>query len=512
MSLRIAAISVLLAACALAQEVKVGLELPKDAVKRGETFDAVVRFEVKPGFHIYGPEETGGLPTKVELADAKGFQAGKARYPAPKQEDFPAQGGKVAVYEGSVEVRLPVTVAADAEEGEHEIAVKVDYMACTASTCKLPVRGEEVKGKVVVKGAAEGTSGAAQAPTPPPAESAPPVPGGQAPPAPSGAFGKALQKGLLTTLLVAFLAGLAADLTPCVFPVIPVTIGYFGTQGKGSWAGKLAMGFAYFLGIVLFYALIGFAVALLSVNIAQAMANPWVVAVLGLFFLALALNMFGLFEIALPYWLTGGITEKQRTGFGGAFVLGGVMSLVAFPCVGPFIGGLIPYVAAKGDKLVSLAAFVAFGVGLGGPFLLLSIFAGSLTSLPRAGEWMARVKVFFGFVMLGMILYFARVFLSDTTLLLLAGALAVFQGTFCGAFTPLTRESGPGALFGKALGVLIAASGLVAFVLGLVGDRLPSAAPAARKAEIEWRTGFDEAKKVALAQKKPMIVDFTADT
>lgn len=486
--------------------VSVRLELPKDPVRRGETFQAVVEFAIGLDYHIYGPKESQGLPTSVALKETPGFTSAAATYPEPMVRDFPAQGGTFAVYEGTVRVSLPVTVSRDLAEAEHELAIHVKYQACTASTCLRPVETELV-GKVLVRGTAE-----AAAPPPPERAVAAPPPAGA--PRPKGAFERAREKGILSTLVIAFLTGLAACLTPCVFPILPVTVAYFGAHGKESWGGRFIMGIAYFVGLVLFYTGIGFAVALFSGKVAQLFANIFVVAGLDVFFLALALNMFGLYEITLPHWMSGGLAEKQRKGVLGAFVLGGVMSLVAFPCVGPFIGGLLPYVAAKGDWLVSLGSFVAFGAGLGGPFLFLSVFAGSLQSLPKAGEWMVKVKVFFGFVMLGMILYFTQVFLSEQTVLILAGILAVFQGTFCGAFTQLPRDAGAGAYFGKALGVLIVTAGLVLFVWGLAGDRFQPAVAlaAADRARIQWRTGYNAAREVALREKKPMIVDFTAET
>ncbi len=506
---RVACAWVLLAAAALAQDVvRVALEGPKAAVRAGETFELIVSFDIDEGFHIYGPlPQESATQSEVAFTAKDGFTASAPVYPPTESHDYPAMGGRYDVFEGRFQVKVPVAASPGVAVGEHELTVQVTYGACAADNCLDPVRGRALTIKVSVElGAPRGTENppVANGGTPPPPTPAPP----------KGEVEEALEKGLLFMLLVGFLSGLAGTLTPCVYPVIPVTISYFGATGQGqqSMGQRVSRGLAYFLGIALFYGVLGIVAALLSLDVAPLLANPWVVAVLSAIFIALALSMFGLYELNLPPALLDRVGGR-RQGLFGAFLLGSVMSLIAMPCVGPFVGNIFVLASTAGNRLVSFLGLLAFGVGLGFPFLFLSIFAGTIQALPRSGEWMNKLKLFFGFMMLGMVIYFVRIFLPEKWLLIACGALAVFWGTYTGAFTVITAESGAGAKFGKALGILILVGGLAFLGKGLLLDelkRLGSGGPAA-EAAIHWETGLAEHLERAKKQGKPLIVDFTAD-
>ncbi len=505
---RIALGWVLLATAALAQDVvSVAVRAPNEPVRPGATFELVVSFEIQQGYHIYSPKpQEDSVPTQVALLPQEGFSAGAAVFPPPESHDFPAMGGKYDVYEGRIEVRLPITADPKATAGTRALAVQVDYLACTKDSC-LQTEKKTLTATVIVAGAP------VEVASNPPVASGGTAPAVPAPPA-KGKFGEALEKGLLFMLLVGFGAGLLGSLTPCVYPVIPVTISYFGSTGQGqqSWAQRVTRGFAYFLGIALFYGVLGLVAALLSLDIAPLLANPWVVGVLCLIFVALALSMFGLYELNLPPSLLDRLGGR-RQGLIGAFILGGVMSLIAMPCVGPFVGSIFAYASTAGNRLVSFAGLLAFGVGLGFPFLFLSIFAGTIQALPRSGEWMNRLKSFFGFMMLAMCLYFTRIFLPENWLFVACGAFAVFWGTFTGAFNTITAESGPGTKFGKALGILILVTGLAFLAKGFLFEDLKrsgSSGPV-EEASIHWEKGLAEHLEQAKKAGKPLIVDFTAD-
>ncbi len=498
---KIACLSLLIAVASWAQEVRVRVEGPKDPVHPGATFDLEVYFEIPDGYHIYGPKETRGEPTDVDFVGQAGFTGGPAVYPATVGEEMPGLG-TLQVYEDQIEVRVPVTVDPKTAEGEYELAVKVLLMACTKDNC-LPTYKGSHSAKVHVAGA--------------PVQPQPPGPssGTKVPAPPKGKFQDALQKGLLSMLLIAFGAGLAGTLTPCVYPVIPVTISFFGSVGQGqqSLVARVTRGFAYFSGIALFYGVLGLIAATLSLDVAPLLGNPWVVGVLSLIFLTLSLSMFGLYEMNLPPSLMDKLSGR-RQGLLGAFVLGALMSLVAMPCVGPFVGGIFAYASTSGNRLVSFGALLTFGVGLGFPFLFLSIFAGSIQALPKAGEWMNRLKTFFGFVMLAMILYFWRTFLPPRWMSVIGGVLAVFWGTYTGGFNTLTRESSPGAKFGKALGILLILAGAALFAKGLLFEELThlstGSSPEA-EGRIHWQTGLHEALERAKSAGRPVLIDFTAD-
>jgi len=215
------------------------------------------------------------------------------------------------------------------------------------------------------------------------------------------------KSGLFLSLIFVFLAGLALNLTPCVYPLIPITIGYFGGQAEGKTSRLFLLGILYVLGMALTYSVVGVVTSLSGAVFGTLLQNPIVIIVLGLIFIALALSQFGVYEFKLPdSWVmkAGG----AKGGAFGAFFMGLTMGIVAAPCIGPFLLGLVTYVAAKGDPFYGFIMFFVMAMGLGTPYLILALFSGKIKSLPRAGLWMEGVKHIFGFLLLGMAIYFVN--------------------------------------------------------------------------------------------------------
>ncbi|MFZ0454413.1 MAG: cytochrome c biogenesis protein CcdA [Ignavibacteriaceae bacterium] len=211
--------------------------------------------------------------------------------------------------------------------------------------------------------------------------------------------------GLLLGLIFVFLGGLALNLTPCVYPLIPITIGYFGGQSEGSTRKLFLMGLMFLLGMSITYSVIGVVTSLTGAVFGSLLQNTFVIIFVALVFVVLSLSMFGVYEFKMPDSLVAK-AGGAKGGLYGAFFMGLTMGIVAAPCIGPFVLGLVTYVAAKGDPLYGFLMFFVLSLGLGFPYLFLAIFSGKIKKLPRAGEWMDGVKHIFGFILLGMALYF----------------------------------------------------------------------------------------------------------
>ncbi len=183
--------------------------------------------------------------------------------------------------------------------------------------------------------------------------------------------------GLFLGLLFVFIGGLALNLTPCVYPLIPITIGYFGGQSEGKTTRLFGMGLLFVVGMAVTYSVIGVVTALSGAVFGSLLQNPIVIIIIALIFLILSLSMFGLYEFQLPNsWVAkaGG----AKGGFYGAFFMGLTMGIVAAPCIGPFVLGLVTYVAAKADPYLGFLMFFVLALGLGFPYLLLAIFSGKI--------------------------------------------------------------------------------------------------------------------------------------
>ena len=194
-------------------------------------------------------------------------------------------------------------------------------------------------------------------------------------------------------LLLAFAGGLLLNLTPCVYPMIPITVGFFGTQSDGRMSRTLTLGLCYMLGLALVYSALGLFAALTGTLFGSALQSRWVTGIVALILGAFALSMLGVFTIQPPMWLMSRGGSKK--GAWGALGMGAMLGVVAAPCVGPFVGALLAYVTAQQQVALGFALLFALSIGLGLPYLVLGAFSGSVKALPRSGKWMETTKKVF---------------------------------------------------------------------------------------------------------------------
>jgi thiol:disulfide interchange protein DsbD len=210
-----------------------------------------------------------------------------------------------------------------------------------------------------------------------------------------------LESGSVAAIFVVFAAGVLTSFTPCVYPMIPVTVTYLGGAAAGKRRRAVALSMVYVLGLACVYATLGIISALLGRTFGQFTRNAWVFGAVGLLILLLGLGMMDVYTIRLPAFIAGvQTTGARKGGFLGALLMGVAAGFVAAPCTAPVLGVLLVYVAAKQQVLWGGFLLLVFSLGLGMLFLLLGIFAGLLANLPRAGVWMERIKKGFGVAML----------------------------------------------------------------------------------------------------------------
>lgn len=216
------------------------------------------------------------------------------------------------------------------------------------------------------------------------------------------------EQGLVSVLLLVFFAGLLSSLTPCVYPLIPITISIFGARQASSKMQGFLLSLTYVVGIALTYALMGVFAASVGTVFGSAMQNPWLLACIAVLFFVLGLSSLGVFDFRLPGALQTKLGQKGGVGFGGAFVMGLVAGIIAAPCVGPIVTGILLYVARQQDIALGFILLLVFALGMGMLFLVLGTFSSLLNKLPRAGTWMEGVKTLFGVIFIAMALYYIR--------------------------------------------------------------------------------------------------------
>jgi thiol:disulfide interchange protein DsbD len=304
--------------------------------------------------------------------------------------------------------------------------------------------------------------------------------------------------GLLLQLAIVFLAGLALNLTPCVYPLIPITVGYFAAQRDEGRRPPWILALVYVLGMSITYSILGVLAALTGRLFGAALQSPWIVGLIVVVLLALAASMFGLWELRVPAWATR--VSGGRAGVGGALVMGFVVGLVAAPCIGPFVLGLLTYVGQRQDVLVGFALFFTLSLGLGLPYLLLGAFTGALERLPNSGAWMVGVRQLFGVLLIGLAGYFVKPFLSPPWGDALFAGLLVLGGLYL----LLVARPGNEQPWVDRFMRLASAGVLVAGVL------LYPARARTVGTELAWQAYDDGAVAQALANV-PVVMDFYAD-
>jgi thiol:disulfide interchange protein DsbD len=308
------------------------------------------------------------------------------------------------------------------------------------------------------------------------------------------------ESGFFYTFLFIFLGGLALNLTPCVYPLIPITISYFGGQSEGNKKALVLRATIYVLGMAITYSVLGVLAALTGSLLGSALQNPLILIFVAIVLLALALSMFGLYEIRIPQSLAM-LGSKNRAGYIGTLFMGLTVGLIAAPCIGPFVLGLLTYVSELGDPILGFWMFFVLALGLGTPFLILGIFSGAATRLPRSGAWMIWVRNIFGFVLIGMAIYFLEPLFPDKTYYFYSLAIvAIVAGVYLGW---LDKNTGKTAF--KITRYIV---GVVFILLG-VFFALPSDTDEGTK--ISWQSYSPQLLQQAKEEAKPVILDFYAD-
>ncbi len=303
--------------------------------------------------------------------------------------------------------------------------------------------------------------------------------------------------GWFLGFVLVLLGGIALNLTPCVYPLIGVTIAYFGNQGGGP-KRIVALAIIFVLGIAVMFSAVGVAVALSGGVFGAALQNPWVLAALAAILVMLGLSSFGLFSLQPPQWMLkrAGVA---RPGYAGALLMGLGMGVVAAPCIGPFVLGLLLMVERSGSAAFGFALFFTLAIGLGIPYIFLALAAGSIRSLPRSGEWLGWVEQLFGFVLIGLAIYFLDPLVPHHLMIRILPYYAAAAGIWLGFITAAGRRIRPFLIIRSAVGVLA--------ILALVYLLVPRPAPKA----LSFAPFDAGALQLAASERKPVLVDFSAD-
>jgi thiol:disulfide interchange protein DsbD len=369
--------------------------------KGNNQYELVFVASVEKGSHIYSMDipEGGPIPTSFRLDILADYILDGTVYEVTKPEEIfdDAFGFKIKSFSDRAEFRQKITSVSSS----FTVKGAVNFMACNNVTCSPP---KDVEFEIKISD----------------------IPAGQViePQGKTDAASTAVpnKRGLPGFFLISLLAGLAGILTPCVFPMIPMTVAFFSRDAinrRKSIFNAVIFG----LSIILIYSSLGIIVSLTSAGagFASAFSTHWIPnTIFFLLFVVFAISFFGAFEIVLPNkWVSGADSNVDRGGILSSFFMGLTTVIVSFSCTGPIIGGLLVE-AARGDVLKPTIGMFGFGLAFALPFTLFALFPSVLSKLPRSGGWLNSIKVVLGFIMLAFSMKFLMTIDSVYSLRLLS--------------------------------------------------------------------------------------------
>ncbi len=477
--------------------------LSLDKVQPGSQFQIAVVVEIAEGWHVNAnPAKEGFIATEVTPPEMAHLTFGEVVYPAG---DVLKLGsiGEAPVYHDTITIGIQADLSQTAPVGSSTLDFQLQYQACDDAQCLLPetltfsIPIEVVGIEKTVQRINEAVFANIEFGTPPGSTGD------------EGSLERALSGGRVwLAFLLVFAGGILTSLTPCVYPLIPITVSIFGANESAGLFKSFLLSVVYVIGIVVMYSILGVAVASTGAVFGQIMANPWVVGFISLILVTLGLSMFGIFEIRLPYAVQNRLNTVGGAGFAGAFAMGTVAGVIAAPCTGPALAVVLTYIATTGSLFLGFWLMFTYAFGMGLLFIGIGTFSGLLSALPRSGGWMYVLENVFGIAIITMALYFLKdVFPSLQSFLqnslpffAIAGGL-VLVGLWLGKLTQRFSGISPRMQFQKACGLLLAVIGAYMFVGGIQQPAGP---------HLNWIYDEAEGFEIAKREDKLVMLDFYA--
>lgn len=477
-----------------------------DNVKPGSEFKIAVVVTIAEGWHVNAnPTREGLIATTLTLSENPNITSGNVVYPAGDTLNI-ASIGLASVYHDTISIGIPVTLLDTAPVEPITLDLEIGYQACNDEQCLLPETLNvsipiEVVGKdetVLPTNDAIFASISFDVPQ-------------DGNDKKKGGIAGALSGGnLLLAFILVFVAGVVTSLTPCVYPLIPITVSVFGANESAGVLKSFLLSLVYVFGIIITYSILGVVVASTGAVFGQVMANPWVIGFISLILIALGLSMFGVFEIQLPSSVQNRLNTVGGTGFIGAFAMGTVAGIIAAPCTGPALAAVLAYIATTSSVVIGFWLMFTYALGMGLLFICLGTFSGLISSLPRSGGWMYVLENIFGIAIITVALYFLKdvyeplkSFLQNSLpFFAFAGVLIIF-GLWFGKLKERFSGISSKMRVRKVFGLLLAVLGAYMIVGGI---QQPVAGP-----HLNWAYDNEPAAIEAAKQEdKLVILDFYA--
>ena len=474
------------------KQVKAEVKLSQETFQSGSSAQVAILLTIEEGWHInaHTPTYDYLIGTSVELQTIEGVIIADIRYPEGTLQQFGFADDLLRVYDETVPIFLTLKLSDKIKPGTHTLPATVKIQACNDQVCLAP-SSLSVDVLLIVAAAGESVQKKNESLF--------------------ARYDEALlagtenelaklfaTEGSFVAFLAIFLIGLALNLTPCVYPMLSVTVSLFGTQSDTNTARVFIKAVVYILGIASMYSVLGVTAAMSGGLFGSWLQSPWVLAAIGALLFALALSMFGVYQIQAPYWLTSKLGGATGTGFISLFISGLVVGVFAAPCIGPPVIALLALVGQKGDPVFGFWAFFVLSLGLGFPYLILGTFSGLLKKVPRSGAWLIWVERIFGVVLTGAALFYLSLAFLPRFAAYVVPFTLIAGGLYLGFIEPSAKDK----VWLKRVKWVF---GIACVVVGGVF------ANALREPSISWHPYNEDWINEAKASEQPIIIDFYAD-
>ncbi len=492
-------------------------------ISPGETFQVLLRLTIDDKWHVNSntPLQNYLIPTVVILDEDSDFMVREISYPAGKRMTFAFSPDEpLSVYGDIVWIKMLLASSESAKIKTVPLRVSITTQACNDRMClapatqilSFPMKIDPAAASVGLRYASLFEShGIGDAAT---LTSATEEPGGKSDSTDAEAmsFWGTLRDfdatafveryGYILAFIAMYILGMGLTLTPCVYPIIPITIGFFGAQSGGRWTRQLLTAGVFGVGIAISYAAVGTVAAFSGSLMGAALQNIWVLVALATLCVVMGLNAFGAFELRLPGWFMNLAGGSSRRGIVGSAVMGLTMGIASAPCLAAFIISLLAFVGQKGDPILGFSMFLMLGLGLATPFVALGTFSGMIHKIPKSGDWLVYAKKLMGSLLFAAALYFLNTIIPGSIFNSVVLVSLVAAGLYFGFFekTPV-----------KTIIFRVARLALGAIFIGVsLWWGMPSG-EMAQGSGISWQPCSEAALDQAKGSNRPVVIDFFAD-
>ncbi|MBV6479254.1 MAG: Thiol:disulfide interchange protein DsbD [Ignavibacteria bacterium] len=486
----------------------------KDSYLNSDTVKVAIKISIKEKFHInsFKVDDPDLIATSI-VSESENFKLVNTYFPQDKKLKFEFSENEINVYEDEIIAGVSFLPLSNLQNGKYDLSISFTYQACDDKTCFPPktinekldilissesgkLTNSDIFGKIDFSKPSINASNEKSQERKLTENTRSDKPASEE----DQVSNWIEEKGMFVSLILIFLGGLALNLTPCVYPLIPITVSFFGAQSSGSKSQSILMGIFYALGMSVTYSFLGVFAALTGSLLGTALQNPVVIIVIALILFALGTSMFGLFEIKVPQSLAL-MGNKNRSGYFGSVLMGLTVGFIAAPCIGPFVLSLLVYVGKIGNAFTGFLLFFVLSLGLGFPYIFLAASSSSISKLPRSGEWMEGVKIIFGLILFGMALNTLAPLFPDNVFNIIFPLYIILSG----AYLILIDKKGYSSPVFSKIKYIIA---IVAVIFGTWNLK-----PKEAESEVKWSVlnSLEAVDNSIKTGNKPVMIDFYAD-